>query len=192
MIGPRTLAILLAGVALAGAASADSVHLVSGEELAGTVAHLGGGSLVLTVPGRGNLILPWAEVERVEFQAASRGGPLPLDEMAWNNALVQACRSLESLSPLATLLVDLGLTWTAFAFGNYLEDHCGQPGGFSVSCSLAAVGLAKTVWDVLTFPKRRAALQAEIGRLWEIGRANGFVFRGCHVSENAFSMADLR
>lgn len=190
MLSRGLLVILFVLAGLTGAV-ADTVYLAGGEVMTGTVTYLGASSLVLTVPGRGNLILHWQEVERVEFQPAAGGEAFPLDEVAWNNALMEACRRLESLSPLKTLLVDLGLTWAAFAFGNYLEDHCGQPACFSISCTLATLGVAKTVWDVLTFPKRRASVQAEISRLWEIGRASGFVFRGCYVSVNLL-WADLR
>ena len=191
MTGRMALLALVATAVLWGAAKADTVYLASGGSLSGTVVHLGGDSLVVEVPGRGNLILPWGEVKRVEFQSASEGLPLPLDEVAWNNALVEVCQRLEALSPLKTLFVDLGLTWVAFAFGNYLEDHCGRPTCYSTACVLATVGAAKTVWDVLTFPRRRAALQAELERLWQLGQANGYVFRGCYVSEHVL-WADLR
>ncbi|HIE47650.1 TPA: hypothetical protein EYP84_02005 [Candidatus Bipolaricaulota bacterium] len=185
MNGKRGLSLAVAVAALASLSFADTVYLASGESLSGTVIHLGTESLVIAVPSRGHLIFPWGEVERVEFQPASGGPAFPLDEVAWNNALVEACRRLEAMDPLKTLVVNLGLTWVAFALGNYLEDHCGRPACWSVSCTFLTLGVAKTVWDLLTYPKRQAALRAEVARLWEIGRVNGYVFRGCYITESA-------
>jgi len=185
MDGKRVLSLAAAVAAMASLSFADTVYLASGESLSGTVIHLGTESLVIAVPSRGHLIFPWGEVERVEFQPASGGPAFPLDEVAWNNALVEACRRLEAMDPLKTLVVNLGLTWVAFALGNYLEDHCGRPACWSVSCTFLTLGVAKTVWDLLTYPKRQAALRAEVARLWEIGRVNGYVFRGCYITESA-------
>ena len=121
------------------------------------------------------MILPWPEVERVEFQPASGGPAFLLGEVAWNNALLAACQRLEAMDPLKTLVVNLGLTWAAFALANYLEDHCGRPACWSISRTVLTLGVAKTVWDLLTYPKRQAALREEVARLWETGRASGYV-----------------
>jgi len=173
--------------ALALGTLADVVHLRDGTAVEGRVAHLGGTALVLTVPGRGNLILPWEEVSRVEFTTEdpqpSRGGSAYPSEVAWNNAMMWVRERLAALNPVRTLLVDLGLTWVAVAVGSYLEDHCGSPACCSLSCTLAVVGVVKTVWDVFTLPKRREALAAEVNRLRVMGQAYGYVFRGCYVKD---------
>lgn len=165
---------------------ADTVYLAGGETLSGAVIYLGESSLVLLASNQGNLIVPWEKIERVEFSLGEAGVGSEAEEIAWNNELLEACQNLAALDPVRTLFVDLGLTWMAVALGSYLEAHCGRPPCFSISCALATFGMAKTVWDLLTFPKQEARLQAEISRLRELGQARGYVFRGCYVQEREF------
>ncbi|HAF70342.1 MAG: hypothetical protein XD60_1466 [Acetothermia bacterium 64_32] len=160
--------------------AADTVHLRDGRTLSGTVVYLGGESLVLAVPDRGNLPLPWVEVRRVEF---SGGGPSPrgAEEIGWNNELLLACQELASLNPVRILFRDLGFTWLAVALGGYLEARCGGPFFLPGPCVAATLGLAKTLWDILSLPNQRARLEEEISRLNQVGQAKGYVFRGCYV-----------
>lgn len=84
------------------------------------------------------MILPWPEVERVEFQPASGGPAFLLGEVAWNNALLAACQRLEAMDPLKTLVVNLGLTWAAFASARRPCGRkwrgCGRPDGPAGTC----------------------------------------------------------
>ncbi|MBC7097900.1 hypothetical protein H5T52_02080 [Candidatus Bipolaricaulota bacterium] len=180
-LNTRRAAILLgAFFALGLVGTADTVHLRDGRTLSGTVVYLGGESLVLAVPDRGNLLLPWVEVRRVEF---SGGGPSPggAEEITWNNELLLACQRLASLNPVRTLFQDLGLTWVAVALGGYLEARCEGSLFFPGPCVAATLGLAKTLWDILDLSNQKARLEEEISRLNQVGQARGYVFRGCYV-----------
>lgn len=168
-------------LALGALGATDTVHLAGGVVLSGTVVYLGEASLVLSVPEQGNLMVPWEKIERVEFSIGEEGVGSEAEEIAWNNDLLEACQHLATLDPVRTLFMDLGLTWMAVALGSYLEAHCGSLSCFSIPCALATLGMAKTVWDLLAFPKQEARLQAEISRLREVGQARGYVFRGCYV-----------
>jgi len=184
---PRGAAILTgAFLALSALGAADTVHLAGGVALCGTVIYLGEASLVLSVPEQGNLMVPWEKIERVEFSIGEEGARSQAEEIAWNNELLEACQDLAALDPVRTLFVDLGLTWMAVALGSYLEAHCGRPPCFSIPCAIATLGVAKTVWDLLAFPKQEERLRAEIARLRELGQARGYVFRGCYVQERGF------
>ncbi|MGC9529791.1 MAG: hypothetical protein ACP5G2_04130 [Candidatus Bipolaricaulaceae bacterium] len=173
---------LVSAVALGG--SADRVVLRDGTALACQAVHLGSGCLVVVREG-GLEAIPWDAVERLEFAAPTgdggAGGPLQSgDELTWNNDLLTARRQLAELNPWKELLVNVAAAWAGFALGSYWEDHCGGP-ACQLGCTLGGAALVKAAWDLLSFPRRWAAAQAEVTRLVEVGRSRGYVYRACYV-----------
>jgi|Deesub1362B_J571_1020462.scaffolds.fasta_scaffold05702_3 hypothetical protein len=173
------LAVLALTASVVGAA--DTVFLRPGQSLTGEVVYLGDEGLVLSLPGQGNQFIPWEQVLRVEFSLrAPMSGPAPA-EVGWNNALFTACHQLAELNPWRTAGIHLGLTWVGYALARYLEDRCGALKRGTLSCVVATLGVAKTLWELFQIPHRRRQLEGEIARLRTLGAAQGYVFRGCYV-----------
>ena len=174
---------LLAAIALAVRLGgwADTVFLHGGQRVAGEVTYLGDEAVVITLSGGSTHLIPWQQIDRVEFSSTLPSAVVAPGEVEWNNALFTACLRLSALNPWRIAGVHLGMTWVGYALARYLEDRCGALRRGTLSCAVATVGVAKTLWELFQIPLRRRNLEREIARLRTLGAAQGYVFRGCYV-----------